>query len=594
MRSNKEQLARSIRAAGKQERAELVIRNANIVDVFNLEIMKGDVAITNGRIVGIGDYEGEQVINADGKYLVPAFIDAHVHIESSMVTPAEFARAILPHGVTTVITDPHEIANVSGEAGIQYMLDASEELPLDVRVMLPSCVPATPFEHAGAVLGADQLKPFYSHPRVLGLAEVMDYPSVANGSDDMLNKLLDADHYRGHIDGHGAGLHGDAINVYAAAGIVTDHECVNAGEAKERLRRGMYLMLREGSVAKDVKALLPAVTPFNVRRCMFCTDDKHLDELVHEGSIDHNVRLAIQEGLNPLMAIQMASLNAAECFQLEHKGAIAPGYDADLLIVDDLEKLHIHQVYRKGELIAEGGQYVGAALPILPPPADLLKSVRLDRPEPSALHIPLKVHGDDHKQEALCRLIGIIPNQLITNHMQALVKVENGQFVPSIDKDQLKIAVLERHKKTGNVGLGVVHGFGIQRGAIASTVAHDSHNLVVAGTCDEDMLLAIEALQQAGGGLAIACDGKVHAVVELTISGLLSAERYEHVLEQLEKLHQALKEIGASDDFHPFVTLSFLCLPVIPELKLTDMGLFDFHTFSTVPFQVEIKEEVVC
>ncbi|WP_195573818.1 adenine deaminase [Paenibacillus sp. 1001270B_150601_E10] len=592
MRSNKEQLERAIRAASKRQAAELVIRNAKIVDVFNLEILSGDVAITDGRIVGIGSYEGEQIIDAGGKYLAPAFIDAHVHIESSMVTPAEFARAVLPHGVTTVITDPHEIANVSGERGIQYMLDASEELPLDVRVMLPSCVPATPFEHAGAVLGADKLKPFYNHPRVLGLAEVMDYPSVANGEDDMMNKLVDASLHRGQIDGHGAGLDGEAINVYRTAGIVTDHECVNAEEAKERLRRGMYLMLREGSVAKDVKALLPAVTPHNARRCMFCTDDKHLDELLDEGSVDHNVRLAVAEGLDPLMAIQMASLNAAECFGMKHKGAVAPGYDADLLLLDDLEQLHVRQVYRLGELIAEDGKYVGPELHIVAPPKELLQSVVLPHLEASDLHIPLKgEHRGNGIVEACCHVIGIIPNSLITKHQLEWVQVEHERFVPSLSSDLLKMAVLERHHHTNHIGLGIVHGFGMKRGAIASTVAHDSHNLVVAGTNDEDMLVAIEALKQSGGGLAIACGGKLLATVNLTISGLLSAERYERVLEQLDKLHQALKEIGVSEAFHPFVTLSFLCLPVIPELKLTDMGLFDFSTFSHIPLQVEEGEK---
>lgn len=567
-----------IAAAGRMKSADLVITNGKIVDVFNLEIMEGDVAIVDGIIVGIGgSYEGERVIDAGGRYIAPSFIDTHVHIESAMVTPSEFARVVLPHGVTTVITDPHEIANVTGTDGIQYMLDASENLPLDVYVMLPSCVPCTPFEHAGAKLDAASLEPFYAHPRVLGLAEVMDYPSVRRGDADMVDKLLSSHRHGKLIDGHGAGLDEEAINVYRSVGIRNDHECVTAEEAKARLRRGMYVMLREGSVAKDVEALIPAVTASNARRCVFCTDDKHLDELLHEGSVDHNARLAIRFGLDPLQAIQMASLNAAECFGLHAKGAIAPGYEADLLLLDDLQELTIAQVYKGGSLVGENGQYTGPKIQAADIPSPLLKTVHLSEITEHDLQIELGEAGRH------CHIIGINPNSLITTHLIEEVDVANGYFCPSIKKDQLKIAVFERHHHTGCVGLGIVKGFGIQSGAIASTVAHDSHNLVVAGSNDQDMLTAVQALRDIEGGLVVVSQGEVLASIELPLAGLMAKGEYMEVLDRMERLNDALAHIGASQEFNPFVTLSFLCLPVIPELKLTDMGLFDFASFTHIP-----------
>ncbi|MCY7484068.1 adenine deaminase [Paenibacillus alvei] len=577
MNWSKQHWINRIAAAGRRKPADLVITNGKIVDVFNLEIMEGDIAIVDGMIVGIGgSYEGERVIDAEGRYIAPSFIDTHVHIESAMVTPAEFARVVLPHGVTTVITDPHEIANVVGTAGIQYMLDASENLPLDVYIMLPSCVPCTPFEHAGAKLDAGSLEPFYAHPRVLGLAEVMDYPSVRRG-DDMVDKLLSSHRNGRMIDGHGAGLDEEAINVYRAVGIRNDHECVTAEEARVRLRRGMYVMLREGSVAKDVEALIPAVTASNARRCVFCTDDKHLDELLHEGSVDHNARLAIRCGLDPLQAIQMASLNAAECFGLHTKGAIAPGYEADFLLLDNLHDLTIAQVYKAGNRVGDNGQYTGPQLHSAVIPSQLMKTVHLPDITERDLQIELG------NQERHCHIIGINPNSLITTHLVEAVDIENGYFRSSVEKDQLKIAVFERHHHTGCVGLGIVKGFGIQSGAIASTVAHDSHNLVVAGSNDRDMLTAIQALRQMEGGLVVTSGGKVLAAIELPLAGLMAINGYTKVLEDMEQLNEALARIGASQEFNPFVTLSFLCLPVIPELKLTDMGLFDFSSFTHIP-----------
>lgn len=581
MKINKQNLQRGIAVAGKAQPAEIVIRNGRIIDVFNLEIIEDqDIAIADGKIVGIGKYDALHVIDAKGRYIAPALIDTHVHIESSMVTPKEFARAILPHGVTTVITDPHEIANVAGNDGIQYMIDSSEGLPLDVLVMLPSCVPATPYENSGANLPSSALQSFYAHPRVLGLAEVMDYPSVRDGSEDMMAKLESARYNNGKIDGHGAGLDPGAINVYRAAGISTDHECVTSEEAMERLRRGMYVMIREGSVAKDLKALIGAVTANNARRFLFCTDDKHLDELLHEGSIDHNVRLAIQAGLDPLSAVQIGSLNAAECYGLSHKGAVAPGYEADLLLLDDLRDFTIAEVYKSGVLVARDGSYIGPEMPSYKAPDQLVHTVKL--PEITGEQLQLKVGASRQ-----CHVIGITPNSLITTRLIEDVNTLNDCFVPSVERDQLKIAVLERHHLTGNIGLGIVKGFGIHSGAIASTVAHDSHNLVVAGTNDDDMIAAVQALVELQGGLVVVRHGKVIGSLELPISGLISGESFEQVNAELETLHQALNEIGASEAFNPFVTLSFLCLPVIPELKLTDMGLFDFASFSHIPVAIE-------
>ncbi|UHA72444.1 adenine deaminase [Paenibacillus sp. 481] len=588
---DKDKLQQRLAASSKRKPADIVIRNGRIIDVFNLELIEGDIAITDGVIVGIGNYEGQQIIDAAGRYISPAFIDAHVHIESSMVTPPEFARAVIPHGVTTVIADPHEIANVSGADGIQFMLDASERIPLDVFMMLPSCVPATPFEHAGARLEAEHLRPFYGHPRVLGLAEVMDYPSVQNGAADMVDKLADAWHNGGYIDGHCAGLSNEALQVLRTGGIRTDHECVAAAEAKERLRNGMYVLMREGSVAKDVKALAPVVTPYNARRFMFCTDDKHLDELLHEGSIDHNVRLAIASGIAPLQAIQMASLNAAECYGLSLKGAVAAGYEADLLFLDDLDNLSIAQVYKQGRLVAENGHYVGPQLPQPSIPQQLLQTVRLPHLDETMFRIELEPASPRHvenagqltEQQHRCHVIGIEPNSLITKHLIEEVTVREGFFQPSIVNDQLTLAVLERHHLTGNVGVGIVKGFKLTAGAIASTVAHDSHNLVVAGTNHEDMVAAAQAVQQMNGGLVVVQNGQVLASLRLSLCGLISTDSYTEVLAQLDQLHQALIQVGAATAFHPFVTLSFLCLPVIPELKLTDMGLFDFRSFSHIP-----------
>jgi adenine deaminase len=573
----REQLQKRIAVAAKREPADIVVKNGKIVNVFTHEIIEEDIAIVDGVIAGIGKYEGRRTIDANGKYVCPGLIDGHVHIESAMVRPREFTKVVVPHGVTTVITDPHEIANVAGSDGIRFMLDDSENIPLDVYVMLPSCVPATSFEHAGAVLTAEDLEPFFSHPRVIGLAEVMDYPALLQKDSHLIDKLLATLRYTTRIDGHAAGLDAGAINVYTSAHIKTDHECVTAEEALDRVRRGMYVLMRQGTVAKDVKRLLPAVRPETARRFLFCTDDKHLDDLVTEGSVDYNIRLAIEGGIDPITAIQMATINAAECYQLPAKGAIAPGYDADFLLVDDLLTFSITDVYKAGMLVAQNGVYVGP------------KTITEVKESKRIIH---SVHAPNLKEEDIqiplagaANVIQIIPNSLHTIHHIDNVRIENGMFVPSVETDTLKLVVVERHRRLGHVGVGIVKGFGICEGAIASSVAHDSHNIIAVGTNDRDIVTAIERLCQIGGGLAIAKHGNVLADLPLDLGGLMSSASYEIVYGQLEQLHQSLKDIGSPTSFNPFVTLSFLALPVIPELKMTDRGLFDARRFQHIPVE---------
>ncbi|WP_202171367.1 adenine deaminase [Bacillus sp. USDA818B3_A] len=571
------QLERRISVASKKEPADTVIKNGKIIDVFNGEIMQGDIAIVDGYFAGIGEYEGKNNIDVNGQYVCPAFIDGHVHIESSTVTAKEFAKVSLLHGVTSVIADPHEIANVSGAAGIQYMLDSTENLPFDFYFMLPSCVPATAFEHAGAILLAEDLKPFYQHPRVLGLAEVMNFPAVLNAEKDMLNKLIDSKSAGKRIDGHAAGLKADDLNVYMSAGIRTDHESTTAAEAKERLRKGMYLMIRQGTVAKDLHQLLPVVNDRNSRRCLFVTDDKHLDDLVHEGSIDHNVRLAIAAGLSPFTAIQMASINTAECFGLETKGAIAPGYKADFILFDNMETIQVTDVFKDGLAVVKKGELLKDEQWNQEPSIleSIKDSVRFHELEEDSFQILL--------EETKANIIEIIPNSLVTIHqMEQVDTCELGLFRPSIAADQLILSVIERHHMTGSIGLGIVKGLGLKSGAIATTIAHDSHNLIIAGTNNHDMVAAANAIKEIKGGMVVVNQGEVIASLELSIGGLMSDRPYLEVYNKLNEINLALKILGANDHFNPFLTLSFLSLPVIPELKLTDQGLFQVSTFKHI------------
>lgn len=577
MSLDKELFRHQIEVAAKRKKAALVIKHAKVMDVFNQEWIDADVAVENGKIVGIGEYEGEQELDATGQMLVPGFVDGHVHIESSMVTPAEFSKAVVPHGVTTVVTDPHEIANVSGVAGIRFMLEEARKAALNIYFMLPSCVPAVSFERSGATLKAKDLKPLYQEKEVLGLAEVMDYVAVEQAEEDMLQKLLDAHHEHKLIDGHLAGLTDRLINVYRTANVQTDHEVTTAQEALERVKRGMYVMLREGSVAKNVKNVLPAVNEKNARRFFFCTDDKHLDDLMAQGSIDEQVRMSIQEGLDPFLAYQMGSLNAAECFGLKTKGAIAPGFDADFMLISDLHEVGITSVFIAGELVSEHGEYLPSVDKITPS-SSLMQSVHAVDVQEKDLTLPIT----DHQK---MNVIRIIPNQLETKLEQISPSGSDGQFTSDIDRDVLKIVLVERHKGLSEIGIGVVSGFGLKEGAIATTVAHDSHNLIAVGTNDADMIKAIETLKEAGGGLTVVKDGEVLHTLPLPISGLLSDQPAHTVNESLHALHEALNETGFALDFNPFLTLSFLALPVIPDVKMTTQGLFDVRSFQHLPIQ---------
>lgn len=568
------ELSARIQASAKQIPAELVIKNAKVVNVFTRKIMETDIAITQGIVVGLGQYEGQQVIDAKGQYVVPGLIDGHVHIESTLLPPHEFAKVSLLHGVTSAITDPHEIANVAGTTGLEYMISDAQATPMNIFTMLPSCVPVTPFETNGATLDAATLAPFMEKAEVLGLAEVMNYQAVANQEADILEKITAIQQAGGVIDGHAAGIAAADLAVYPTAQIRTDHEAVNAEEAQARLDLGMYLMIREGTVAKDLHALLPVVTEQTARRCVFVTDDLLLDDLLTKGSIDHILRLAIQAGLDPLLAIQMATLNAAECFQLKTIGAIAPGYQADFFFTDDLMTLPIHEVFVKGQQVKTREQLVTELFPTATENPLLKALPNMNATPLSATSFDLKLNSTQAK------IIEIIPNSLITKELIAPVTKDKGHFIPSIKDDFLKIAVVERHKQTGNIGLGIVRGFELKAGALATSVSHDSHNIVVVGTNDEDMLFAVERLLAIGGGMIAVKDQTELACLPLAIGGLMSTLGYQTTYEKLTNLTATARKLGASSAFDPFLTLSFLTLSVIPELKITDMGLFSFSEFA--------------
>lgn len=576
---NLKQLQERVAVSDGREKADLVIKNGRIVNVFSGEIMEGDIAIKNGYIAGIGDFsEAEQIMDAAGEFIVPGFIDAHVHVESAMVTPAEFARVLLPNGVTTIVTDPHEIANVAGEKGIEFMLEDAKGAPLDMFVMLPSSVPATEGEHNGETLHAKKLHPLYKHEKVIGLAEVMDFPSVAKGSSDILTKIIDAKKEGGRIDGHGAGLTSADLNNYLAVGIRTDHESTNAKEAVDRLRAGMFVMLREGTVGRDLLQTISAVSEKNSHRFCFCTDDKLINDLITEGSINYNIRLAIENNIDPITAIQMATINAANCHNLPYLGAVAAGYQADIVFLKDLQTIEISKVLKNGQVVVENGARNEAAF----------------EKQQSETFISPKIQHHLSKQDLelpltndTCYVIGMKQNNLFTEKLMEQVNVENGKFVPSIEKDLLKMAVVERHHNTGCVGVGIVKGFGLKEGAIATTVAHDSHNIVAVGASDEAMEKAINYVTEMGGGIAVVDEtGKVLHDLALPVAGLLSNKPYEEVERDLAGLLKAFNQISNAKGFDPFLTLSFLTLPVIPELKLTDQGLFDFATFQIISNEV--------
>lgn len=558
-------------AVARGERpVDLLLKNVQLVNVFSGEIHPADVAIYDGRIVGWGDYPARQVVDLAGKFICPGFMDAHVHLESSMVQPAEFARAVVPRGTTSVFCDPHEIANVLGLAGVRYILDASEGLPLSVYVMAPSCVPATHMESAGAELTAADIEAIMAHERVLGLAEMMNFPGVLFRVPSVLKKIEIAGERP--VDGHAPGLSGLDLNAYVAAGVRSDHECTELEEAREKLRRGMHIMIREGTTARNLHSLLPLVTPANAHLCHFCTDDRHPDTLLGEGHVDDVVRKAIAWGLDPVMAVQMATINTAMYFGLRNVGAVAPGYRADLLVLDDLETVQVAQVYAAGELAAEGARFLLSAIDL--PDVPIQPSMYLDV---AALDFTLPAG------EGPARVIGVIPGQVVTDDLclEPTMDNDNAHVVSDLARDLLKMAVVERHHGTGNVGLGLVKGVGLKRGAIASSVAHDSHNVVVIGVTDDEMRAAVAAIVEMGGGQVAVAGGEVQAACPLPIAGLMSDRPLEEVRAQVEALTEAAHALGCTLP-DPLMTMSFLALPVIPTLKLTDKGLVDVNKFDFV------------
>lgn len=548
----------------------LVIKNANVVNVFTDEIVRADVAVYEDVIIGVGSYSGENEIDAGGAYLAPGFIDAHVHIESSMVIPSSFMKVIMPHGTTTVIADPHEIANVAGAAGIRAMYKLTDELPLRVLFMLPSCVPATPFEHSGAKLVAEDMEQFMHKSRILGLGEVMDANSVINCSQEMLDKLRLFD--KRPIDGHAPMLEGMGLNAYRVAGAFSDHECSTYEEVKQKLATGMNILLRIGSAANNMDGVLRRIAEEKLptRNMMFCTDDKHIEDIRREGHINANARMAVAAGIDPIEAIKMASYNAARAYGIRGVGAIAPGYKADMVLLEDLKDFKVKQVISRFGRPYTGEEQIPS--PILPP--QVFNSVRL--PEISKYDLALKCHVS-------APVIKMIPHQLVTELVYRDVeRDENGCFIPG--SGMVKLAVIERHHATGSMAVGILEGLGIKHGAMASTVAHDSHNLVVAGDNDEDMLMAIESLRECGGGYSVVSRGVVLARLPLPIAGLMTAAPVNDVLEIQQALLDALYSLGAKRDSDPLIALSFMALPVIPAVKLTDEGLFDAVNFKFIKY----------
>ncbi|MDP8246551.1 MAG: adenine deaminase [Candidatus Tritonobacter lacicola] len=567
-------LAEQIKVARGLKKADLVLKRAKLINVFSSECYVCDIAINGDAVVGIGKYSGKQEIDLKGRYAAPGFIDGHLHVESSMVTIPDFARAVVPLGTTSIVIDPHEIANVMGLDGINYMLKASKYNPLSVFIMLSSCVPATGFETSGADLRAADLFPYFQQEWILGLAEVMDFPGLLRGNPDILDKIrLAADK---KIDGHAPRLSGKDLNAYIAAGIRSDHECTTADEAREKLRLGMTIMIREGGLARDMEALLPIVTPENERRCLFCTDDRHPQDLVNEGHMNYILKRAVSLGLDPITAIRMATINTAEYFGLGNIGAIAPGYTADIAIFDSLKNFNVTMTFKRGKLVARDG----AMLPgtISGPRKGVLRgSINIQWLKPSMFVIK-----DRGKR---CRVIDIIPGQLITKQSIFKPKVENGKVVPDTRRDILKLVVVERHHASTNIGIGLVKGFGLKKGALASSVAHDSHNIIAVGTNDADIMEAIVKIRKMQGGFTAIHDGNWVGRLELPIAGLMSEKRVDEVKTELDMIIGVAHDLGCKVK-DPFMMLSFLALPVIPRLKLTDRGLVDVNQHKLVPLFV--------
>ena len=547
-------------AAGRK-RADLVLKNATYINVFSNELCKGDIAVAKGQIVGMGSYEGETEVDVTGKIVCPGFVDAHIHLESSLVSPKEFARAVLPHGTTTVITDPHEITNVMGTDGIDYMLQATEGLPIDVRFMLPSCVPATPLDESGANLDYRAIDSFYEHGRVQGLAEMMNFVGVINGDAEAISKIVAAQAHHKKIDGHAPGIRGKDLAAYVAAGVYSDHECSDMEDAMAKLRNGQFIMIRDGTAAKNLEALVDLLKQPYYDRCMFCTDDKHPIDLLEKGHIDYIIKKAISYGVDPIVAVKTACHNPARYFALNNRGAIAPGYLADFAVIDNFENFNVELVYKKGVLTCKNGEVQDFPAPEID---DYLVKRAHD-----TFHVA-HLSAEDFKDERPRGVIGLVPGEIVST--------DNGYASGvDIEKDILKIAVIERHKNTHHIGLGYLQGYGLKRGAVATSISHDSHNIIVVGTNEADMACAANAIVEHHGGIAIVEDGKLLGGVVLEIAGIMSEESLVTVNEKLEHAKELAFEMGVSRGIDPFMTLSFMSLPVIPTLRLTTRGVIDVN-----------------
>lgn len=574
-----ESLKSIIEAAMGDRKVDLLLKNARIVNTLSGDIHEDSVAIDGGRIAGFGEYDAKEVIDLEGAYLMPGFIDGHVHIESSMVSVAEFARAVIPCGTTSAVIDPHEIGNVLGIKGIRYMLDSSVDACLGVYVMLPSCVPSTPLETSGYTLSATELKELINDPRVLGLGEMMSYPAVIFRDEDTMRKIAmtyETAQGRKAVDGHAPNLEGKSLNAYTAAGIKSDHECTNVREAIMKIRAGMYVMIREGTAAKNLKNLLPAVNEANARRFVFCTDDRHLEDIATEGHIDNSVRTAIKAGINPVTAVRMASLNTAEYFGIKDLGAIAPGYQADMLVVRNIDTLEIEKVFKKGRLVSENGKIKEGAVKDYAGKLPLSMNVVNLSPEAFAL----KAGGKK------ARAIEVIPHEILTKTAIVQVKEKNRYVQADIENDVLKISVVERHHGTGNIAKGLVKGFGLKRGAIASSVSHDSHDIIVVGTNEKDMYTAVSEIVKNGGGITAALDGKIIESLALPVAGLMSEESGLFVREKVKALYAAAEKLGSSIP-DPYMAMAFLSLPPLPEIRITDHGVIDAVKFQVTDVFVE-------
>lgn len=554
---------RIIAVAAGREKADLVLKNAKYLNVFSNEFLCGDIAVANGLIAGVGKYDGKTEIDVSGKLVLPGFIDAHIHLESSMVTPAEFAKAVVAHGTTTVITDPHEITNVMGIDGVEYMIQASQNLPIDVHFMMPSCVPATEIDESGAELDCKDIDLYLDNKKVLGLAEMMNYVGVINGDKNVLSKIVTSQAHHKKIDGHAPELSGNDLNAYIAAGVYSDHECSTFENALEKLRKGQFIMIREGTAAHNLKALMPLLTQQYYSRCMFATDDKHPSDLLYGGHIDYIVKQALKNGADPIVALKTATHHAARYFLLNNKGAIASGYLADIVVVDNLEDFNVETVFKRGKLVFDGEVKDFSAPTVDEKLAEkCFDTFHLDSVTPSSFKVDGKLG-----------LIGLVGGELLTRNLGTADKID-------VENDILKIACIERHKGTNHIGVGYVKGYSLKSGAVATSVAHDSHNIITVGCNDDDIAVAVNAIKDSKGGITVVENGKIKALLELPIAGLMSDEPLTTVNEKLENAKLSAYELGADKSIDPFMTLSFLSLPVIPSLRITTKGVFDAENWK--------------